>query len=400
VATCIFCSAVLGRTTKPEHILPNALGGKKSTIRVVCSGCNNTFGSGIDKVLVEQFAGLRNLLQLRSGTGSPPPARKKVRAGNDIVDIQGDGRITLAGKPFTITSDTDGRTQLQISGNSLAEIEAMIPNMAAALKIPEDRLRELISTTAASSVERRPDPIQLEFVFGGLEAFRSAAKSCLVLWATVVGNDEMRKPHYDEVRRYINGSNDGFLGEGANLDSRILEASDEMMAAYGPAFSLLYVKSNEAGRVVGHFTIFNMVAFSVVISKSGGTANRQIALISNPLSGAWSDLAAEKFNVPFEWLDNPHYDYSDMLRSRQRFVAIMDYYVKTSTERELGRIVGDVTKRLGLKEDQEVPQEMFFPIFHEVAHRVTHHLFNIPYSKLITADQMRAAFGDKKSPPE
>jgi hypothetical protein len=375
------------------------LGGKKTTIRVVCSGCNNTFGSGIDKDLVEQFADLRNLLQLRSGTGRLPPARKRVDAGNEVVDIQGDGRIKLTGRPFTITHGPDGKTQLQVSGGSLAEIEARIPNMAAALKMPEGRLRELISTTAASSVERRPDPIQLKLVFGGLKAFRSAAKSCLVLWATLAGNEEVRKPHYDEVRRYVNGSNEGFLSEGANLDSRIPGEADEMMTAYGPAFSLIYVKSNEVGRVVAHFTIFNMVAFSVVLSQAGGPANRQIALISNPLTGDWSDKAAEKFSVPFEWLDEPDYDYSDMLRSRQRIGVIMDYYVKASTERELGRIVRDVTKGLGLKEDQEVPPEMRFRISQEIADRFSRLLFNIPYSKPITSDQMRAAFGEKKSAP-
>jgi hypothetical protein len=73
--------------------------------------------------------------------------------------------------------------------------------------------------------------------------------------------------------------------------------------------------------------------------------------------------------------------------------------VKSSTDKELGRIVNDVIKGLGLKENQEIPQEMIFRISQEIAHRVSHHLFNIPYSKPITPDQMRAAFGEKKSPP-
>jgi hypothetical protein len=47
MAFCIFCDHELNATTKPEHVLHNAFGGRKETRRVICSGCNNTFGSGI-----------------------------------------------------------------------------------------------------------------------------------------------------------------------------------------------------------------------------------------------------------------------------------------------------------------------------------------------------------------
>ena len=76
VHLCIFCGTPLDRTTKPEHILHDALCGRKTTRRVVCSGCNNRFGGSIDKVLAEQFGAVRTLLQLRSGTGALPPMLK------------------------------------------------------------------------------------------------------------------------------------------------------------------------------------------------------------------------------------------------------------------------------------------------------------------------------------
>jgi hypothetical protein len=38
IPLCIFCGTELTADTKPEHILLNALGGRKTTQRVICSG--------------------------------------------------------------------------------------------------------------------------------------------------------------------------------------------------------------------------------------------------------------------------------------------------------------------------------------------------------------------------
>lgn len=80
---CIFCDSKLTPDTKPEHILLNALGGRKTTRRVICSTCNNDFGGTIDDALTEQVEVLRNLLQFESGTGKPPPMLKNLQAGSD-----------------------------------------------------------------------------------------------------------------------------------------------------------------------------------------------------------------------------------------------------------------------------------------------------------------------------
>jgi len=71
---CLFCPTELDATTKPEHILLNALGGRKTTTRAICSAGNNTFGGTIDDVLASQVVALRNLLQLESGEGKTRPA--------------------------------------------------------------------------------------------------------------------------------------------------------------------------------------------------------------------------------------------------------------------------------------------------------------------------------------
>jgi hypothetical protein len=61
---CIFGPHILDAQTKPEHVLHDAFGGRKTTRQVVCSGCNNTFGGGIDKVFAASYR--RRLVPLDS----------------------------------------------------------------------------------------------------------------------------------------------------------------------------------------------------------------------------------------------------------------------------------------------------------------------------------------------
>ena len=70
---CIFCDAELPPDTKPEHILLDAFGGRKTTRKIVCSACNSAFGSTIDDALAKQTLHIRNMFQLRSGSGGGPP---------------------------------------------------------------------------------------------------------------------------------------------------------------------------------------------------------------------------------------------------------------------------------------------------------------------------------------
>jgi len=394
MSICIFCPSKLGKTTKPEHILHNGLGGRKTTRRAICSACNNRFGSDIDKVLVEQFAILRNLLQLRSGTGEPPPMIKKVKAGKDTITIESDGKLRAVGKPFQIV-EKDGIKQLQINGQSLEEIKNNIPHMAAALKITEEELIQKLSKVSAFVEERRPFPFQFRFAFGGSRAVRSAVKSCLVLWSTLVGNDEIKTEKYNYARMFVNGENEDFLSTSTNLDSRIYEQNATLVDKYGPVFSLIYIKSDEQGRVIGHFTALNLIGFQVILVEQGAPANRQIALITDPITGTWSSDIADTLDVPFDWLSSPDYDYETMDRSRQRFDAVMARQVTIGREREVGRIVDSVFKSHGIMEGDLVTSEMVGSISKTIAHRVAHHFVGVPLRTPIPPAEVKEAFGAK-----
>src|SRR5580698_9404399 len=92
---CIFGEHVLDEHTAPEHVMHDAFGGRKKTTRVICTDCNNTFGGGIDKVLTGQFEIIRNLFQMKSGSGGTAPMLRKVKAGSQTINVHGDGDLEL-----------------------------------------------------------------------------------------------------------------------------------------------------------------------------------------------------------------------------------------------------------------------------------------------------------------
>ena len=86
----------LDETIKPEHILLNALGGRKTTKTANCSNLNNKFGGTIDDVMSSQVVAIRNMLQLECWTGAPAPALRSVQAGHLRFKIRGDGSHELS----------------------------------------------------------------------------------------------------------------------------------------------------------------------------------------------------------------------------------------------------------------------------------------------------------------
>jgi hypothetical protein len=183
MATCIFCPNELTEDTKPEHILLNALGGRKETRCVDCSACNGKFGSTIDAEVAKQVAVIRNALQLESGRGRAAPMLRNIQSGNDIINLMNDGTPELVAKPFTVRKLEDGRFEVHVTTKSVDEVGRYVPHMARQIGCSEEQLLEHLKSATGSSIERRPDPVHHHISLGGPLAVRSAAKSALILWA-------------------------------------------------------------------------------------------------------------------------------------------------------------------------------------------------------------------------
>jgi hypothetical protein len=381
---CIFCPEPLTSHTKPEHILLTALGGRKSTTRIDCSTCNSLFGSTIDKAVTEQVAVLRNMLGLESGVGKPPPALRRVKAGSDQINMNSDGTLDLVQKPFALTKREDGSTILNISTGSIEDLAAHIPNIAAMLKCSEEQVVALLGTGSGRIVSRRPDTIHFSMAFGGEDAVRSFTKSCLVLWATLTGNAEVKSSMFEAARNFVMNGSSLFSRDRVHLDSRYLPHFNELKRRFGDFFNLIYIRSDSVGRVIGHFTLYNVMSWHIVLAEEGATPNLKIGLVSNPTNPLdWSDSIADEIDIDFAWMNSP--DYSDeFVRARERLSAAFERSQKDALSRELDSITRTSFEKHGVEEGAAVTDPATIKaIIGEISHRTALHMLNLPHEEAI-----------------
>jgi len=74
---------------------------------------------------------------------------------------------------------------------------------------------------------------------------------------------------------------------------------DELKRRFGAFFNLVYVRSDDAGRIVAHFTLYNMIGWQVGPGREQWNARKEVGLISNALDPAvWSGKIAEHVDIP------------------------------------------------------------------------------------------------------
>jgi hypothetical protein len=379
---CIFGEHVLDKHTAPQHVMHDAFGGRKKTTRVICTDCNNTFGGGIDKVLTGQFEIIRNLFQMKFGSGDRAPMLRNVKAGPQSINVHGDGTLKLIAKPFTITRHADGRFDLRVTASTLEEMRRYIPNIAAALGITEEQARDQLAQGKASLLEWRPKTEPFAMTLGGPAALRSTAKACLVLWALKVGNDEVRSEPYAGIRNYILNDDPSYTRGRTSLDTRTFGEAENIAKKYGPLFNLIYVRSDDAGKVIGHFTIYNILGHQVLLAEAGGTPGLSTGLVSNPLNPRdWCDKAAEMLELPFEWLAQPKYNTT---AAAARFGEVQRVYEAIFRPKEVARLSESVFGKYGVGQHDVIPEAVRQQALGELFDRVARRLVGIPYEVSVT----------------
>jgi hypothetical protein len=165
-----------------------------------------------------------------------------------------------------------------------------------------------------------------------------------------------------------------------------LEIADAVKQAYGPLFNLIYVRSDEAGKVIGHFTVYNMVASRIVLAESGATPGQATALVSNPLNPRdWSGAAARLYDVPFDWLSQPKYDVE---MARVRFTEVMAPISAPSAPNRW-----ELFGKYGLGPNDQIPPEIREQALGEIFDRIARHMIGAPYEAAITTEELRKALG-------
>ncbi len=178
---CALCETPLDDdNSSREHVIPNAIGGRKSVRNFICKQCNDKTGAAWDKELVAQLQSLCTMLNIQRARGENQPTPVETVKGEKLLLLP-DGSMTIPGTVFPACSH-DNKTPLTFQVKSMKDLKKMLPGLKR--KYPKLDIGETIEQAARKLSEKEclQDPWSVSLPpFPGDLAGRSVVKSCLAL---------------------------------------------------------------------------------------------------------------------------------------------------------------------------------------------------------------------------
>ncbi|ARP38903.1 MULTISPECIES: HNH endonuclease [Vibrio] len=166
------CDITEANNTK-EHVIPNALGGRKKITNFICNQCNRESGSNWDVELANQLNPLGLLFGISRERGVVPSEAFETTSGSKII-LNHDGTKSLP-KPEFKEDVTDSGVRIQIRARNMKEAEGMFNG------VKRKYSHLTVEPEIQESTEYLAEPINFSLSFGGLEAGRALVKSTLAL---------------------------------------------------------------------------------------------------------------------------------------------------------------------------------------------------------------------------
>ena len=166
--------------------------------------------------------------------------------------------------------------------------------------------------------------------------------------------------------------------------TRKLPYAEALQKRFGPLSNLIYVKSDDEGRVVAHFTMYNIVSWQIILAETGGTPSLRTGLVSNPPDPAtWSDAIASELDVVFAWFIVPT---TILVHARERLIAAVKHYYDTETPIELKRILDEVFAINGLTDDEQpiTDPELLNKTVFEASKQLAAYALGLPHEEKLT----------------
>lgn len=336
---CIFCGVDL-QDESPEHIILNALGGRKKTPGVICSICNNKFGSTDDKELAEDFAVLLNLCEIESGDGSPPPTLKNVELQDGTKLDLLPGMAPVFKKVVYLRDKDDEQTKVHIEIPTIQHLAAQLDNFAKGVELTKEQIIVALQNTDFH-VHRGyiKEGIGFNIPFGRRAHKIAAAKAMMVLWALKTSNSELSKENYNWWREVICHDYKPDSDELVKKAHYDFSSGPIVMSEHFCEDDFVHyiaVWANKNGEIDGYYRLFGRFGYAVKLAQNQEIINCGILLIQNPLSRKWEMKNIELNDLP---------DF------------IFDQDLETSEDdckRAISLVVQTAYRRLDLKRKEEI----------------------------------------------
>lgn len=174
---CVLCNARLTEENdSEEHIIPNAIGGRKKISGFICTQCNNISGNSWEAAIAKQLNPLSLLFGIRRQRGKVPSQVFKT-TGKEKLELRRDGSLCIEKPTFSIDR-VENNVNIKITARSIEEAKKILKGVHQ--KYPKSNLSEMVKNIDDASFINQ-EMIKFNLSFGGLKAGRSIVKSVLAL---------------------------------------------------------------------------------------------------------------------------------------------------------------------------------------------------------------------------
>ena len=173
--TCLLCGdEIVKENNSNEHIIPNAIGGRKTVKGFICKKCNNFYGNKWDADLCRQFDFFCVQLQVKRQRGNHPGMLVSTIDGENLI-IRHDGSF-VKDKPVFKEQVGDGNVKFHIEARNETEIKKILKGVCR--KYPQLDYENLLSHKQHNTVPL-DSIVNVNVNFGGENFGRSMVKTAL-----------------------------------------------------------------------------------------------------------------------------------------------------------------------------------------------------------------------------
>lgn len=347
--TCALCGASLtGKNRSKEHIIPNAIGGKKKTAGFICNECNNKRGERWDADLAKQLNWFSLVTGISRQRGAPPKQIVQTVEG-DKYWLLSDGSFFPEGRPYS-EEDINGSVKISITTKTIAEAKQHLKGISR--KHPKFDVERALNELEIKT-DYLKSPLHVSLSLGGPDAGRSLVKTAYAFASACgVANSACNKALQYLLDEKLENIPFGLAYLSDLIQSRPKDKIFHCVSLHGdPGTKLLW-------SYIEYFGIFRVV---VLLSDSySGQIKNEVYSI-DPIDGSSvgvkvkSDVTPEEFSRILSGNGVNHENYR----------AAADYalpiILQRAQSRNLDRAVRDgfdhAAKSLGIKEGEEIPKE-------------------------------------------
>ena len=280
---CILCRANLtSDNSSKEHVIPNAIGGRKTVVGFICRSCNSDCGSKWDAELARQLNPISLLLGITRQRGNVPAETFPTYSGVN-VRFDSDGTRSLARPEIDIATE-ETTTRLQFKGGTKKDLRQILKGHCR--KYPQLRHLDLdyVISSAGDKSSYSSGPMKIDFNFGGVNSGRSLVKSAVAL-ACDAGIAPSR---CDLALDYLlNEDSEACFGYYFNSDKDLV--TDRVP---GLPFHCVYVKGcADNSTLVGYIEYYGLWRIVLLLSESYTGSDFTHSYAVDPIDGTELDVS-------------------------------------------------------------------------------------------------------------